>query len=131
MKISELMRPGAFTISETDCLGDARLAMARANIHHLPVVTDGRLVGMLSERDVRTAIGDPIQFLEARSRSDAQYHVQDVMTRPAETVPFDQPLLEVARRFADERIGALPVVDRFGAVIGIVSYVDALRVLAA
>jgi CBS domain-containing protein len=80
---------------------------------------------------VRTAIGDPMYYIETRSRSPAQYRVQDVMTKPAIVVPFDRPLVEIARHFADERIGALPVVDRFGALIGIVSYVDALRVLAA
>ena len=41
-----------------------------------------------------------------------------------------EPLMKLASRFADDNIGALPVLDRFGAVIGIVSYVDALRVLA-
>jgi CBS domain-containing protein len=53
------------------------------------------------------------------------------MTRPAITVPFDRPLVEIAKMLADDRVGALPVVDKFGALIGIVSYVDVLRVLAA
>jgi len=53
------------------------------------------------------------------------------MTKGAHAVPFDQPLRETAKSFADTRVGALPVVDRFGALIGIISYVDALRLLAA
>ena len=53
------------------------------------------------------------------------------MTRPATAVAFDRPIVEVARILADDRIGAVPVVDKFGALIGIVSYVDALHVLAA
>jgi CBS domain-containing protein len=52
------------------------------------------------------------------------------MTYPVVAVPFDRPLLELARAFADHHIGALPIVDKFGALIGIVSYVDALRLLA-
>jgi acetoin utilization protein AcuB len=129
---ADAMTPYPLTVSPTALLADAAALMFERHVRHLPVVDHGgTITGMLSERDVRTAIGDPIQFLESRSTTAAQYLVRDVMTHPAETVLFDQPLLEVARRFADERIGALPVVDRFGAVIGILSYVDALRVLSA
>jgi CBS domain-containing protein len=56
--------------------------------------------------------------------------VKDVMTRPVVAVPFDRPLVEIARAFADHQIGAIPITDKFGALIGIVSYVDALRMLA-
>ena len=45
-------------------------------------------------------------------------------------MPFDRSVVELARHFADGAIGALPVTDKFGALIGIVSYVDALRALA-
>jgi CBS domain-containing protein len=103
------MRSGPFTISETDTLGVAHAAMNRSRIRHLPVVSGGKLV----------------------RRIPARYRVDDVMTRPVVAVPFDQPLVELARHFTDDRVGALPVVDRFGALIGIISYVDALRVLTA
>jgi CBS-domain-containing membrane protein len=56
--------------------------------------------------------------------------VRDAMTTPVFVVAFDTPIGELVKRFADDRIGALPVVDRFGALIGIVSYVDVLRLLA-
>ena len=83
---------------------------------------------MLSERDVRTAIGEPMQYLEIRPT--VHLRVKDVMTRPVVAVPFDRPLVEIARAFADHQIGAIPITDKFGALIGIVSYVDALRMLA-
>ena len=70
-----------------------------------PVVDEEKtIVGMLSDRDVRTAIGDPLMFIESRRQSTAQFHVYDVMAKPAVVVPFDASLLELARRFADERV---------------------------
>jgi len=129
---ADVMTPWPLTVHPETLLADAVAIMVARRIRHLPVIdTTSSIIGMLSERDVRAAIGDPAQFVAVhRNVSTAQLHVQDVMTRPAVTVPFDTPLVELARRFADDRIGAIPVIDKFGALIGIVSYVDALRVLA-
>jgi len=46
------------------------------------------------------------------------------------TATIDQPVVELAKLFEDQRIGAVPIVDGEGKLLGIVSYVDALRVLA-
>jgi acetoin utilization protein AcuB len=126
---ADAMTPWPYFVSPDAMLTDAVMKMFDHHIRHLPVV-DGRstVVGMLSERDVRSAVGDPVQFLEMRG--PVRLHVRDVMTYPVVAVPFDRPLLELARAFADHRLGALPIVDKFGALIGIVSYVDALRLLA-
>jgi acetoin utilization protein AcuB len=124
------MTPYPITVGPEDPLVAAAATMVARHVRHLPVVdVKSAIVGMLSERDVRSAIGDPVEFTATRSISAAQYCVHDVMTKPAIVVSFDRPLVEVAKRFADDRLGALPVVDKFGALLGIVSYVDALRVL--
>jgi acetoin utilization protein AcuB len=129
---ADAMTPWPHTIAPDAPLFAAIERMAGRHVRHLPVVdAAGGLVGVISDRDVRTAIGDPAQYLAQRSTSSAQHRVRDVMTRPASTVPFDRPLVEVARVLATDGMGAVPVVDKFGALIGIVSYVDALRVLAA
>lgn len=128
---ADAMTAYPWTIRPDASLVDAVAIMVDRHVRHLPVVdATSRVVGMLSERDVRTAVGDPARYARARNDVSAQDRVDDVMSRPAIAVPFDTPIGELARRFADDRIGALPVTDRFGALIGIVSYVDALRVLA-
>ncbi|MCW5805231.1 MAG: CBS domain-containing protein [Deltaproteobacteria bacterium] len=128
---ADAMTPYPFVVEPEQLLVDAAAVMFERHVRHLPVVDAARaVVGMLSERDVRTAVGDPVVYLETRGRSEAQPRVKDVMTRPALTVRFDEPLLGVARRFGDHHIGAVPVCDASGGLIGIVSYVDALRVLA-
>ena len=125
---ADAMTAYPFTVHPNTRLADAAALMLRTHVRHLPVVdSSSTIVGMLSERDVRGTIGDPLEYLEG-ARHASGPRVSEVMTKPALVTTFDRPLAEVAKQFADERLGALPIVDRFGALIGIVSYVDALRV---
>jgi acetoin utilization protein AcuB len=127
---ADAMTPYPRTVRPETLLVDAVAIMVERHVRHLPVLgAASTIIGMLSDRDVRAAIGDPVAYFE-QARSTQQLHVWDVMTRPAVVVPFDRPIVELALQLADEHIGALPVVDKFGALIGIVSYVDTLRVLA-
>jgi CBS domain-containing protein len=127
---ADAMTPWPLTVHPETHLTDAVALMIGRHVRHLPVVDSAStLVGMLSEADVRTAIGDPLTFLK-RHGASVQLRVTDVMSSPPLSVPFDRPMVEVARAFADGRLGALSVVDKFGALVGIISYVDALRVLA-
>src|SRR5262245_58225993 len=126
---ADAMTPFPLTTTPLAPIDEAVATMVDHHVRHLPVVdATSTVVGMLSERDVRTAVGDPVQYIGLR-RATVHLHVRDVMTAPVVSVPFDQPLMEVAKIFADARIGAVPVLDRFGALVGIVSYVDALRML--
>lgn len=126
---ADAMTPFPLITSPQTPIADAVARMVDHHVRHLPVVdAKSTVVGMLSERDVRSAIGDPLQYVEL-GRSTTRLHVRDVMTAPVVTVPFDRPLLELAKAFADARIGAVPVLDKFDALIGIVSYVDCLRLL--
>ncbi len=126
---ADAMTPFPLTAPPEMPIADAVALMIGHHVRHLPVVdSTSTVVGILSERDVRSAIGDPVQYVELR-RSSVRLHVRDVMTTPVVSVQFDTPLIAVARLFADVRIGAVPVLDKFGALVGIVSYVDALRLL--
>jgi acetoin utilization protein AcuB len=127
---ADAMTPFPLATTPQTPIAEAVALMVDHHVRHLPVVdSTSTVVGMLPERDVRSAIGDPVQYVELR-RSTTRLHVRDVMTTPVISVQFDTPLIAVARLFADVRIGALPVFDKFGALVGIVSYVDALRVLS-
>ncbi len=126
----DAMTPFPLTISPEASLFDAVAMMMDHRIRHVPVVDHaGALVGILCERDIRTAIGDPIRYREIR-HGVPRHNVGDIMTMPAVVVPFDRPLAELARRFAEDHLEAVCVVDKFAALIGIVSYGDILRVLA-
>jgi len=129
---ADVMTPLPQTVTPESSLVEAVERMVGHRIRHLPVVDDSStVVGMLSERDVRTRVGDPVAFAGGKHDGFGQLRVKDVMSKPAIAVPFDRPLAEVARSFADHRIGAVPVIDKFGALVGIVSYIDALRMVSA
>lgn len=126
---ADVMTRDPDTAKLDDALLDAVGRMRHRGVRHLPVV-DGehRVIGMLSDRDVRTVIGDLAvsegdQGLRARIQLA---RVGDVATRAPLTVKEDAPLTQLARLFADHRIGALPVLDAKGRLVGIVSYVDVL-----
>jgi CBS domain-containing protein len=130
---ADVMTPWPITVHPDALLSTAVGTMVQRRIRHLPVVDrESTLVGMLSESDLRAAIGDPIQYHASRyDLPTAELRVRDAMTAPAFAMPFDTPLADLARKLADERLAAILITDKFGALIGIVSYVDALRVLAA
>ncbi len=122
-----MSEPAVFVTREDSLLVAAAL-MAEHRLRHLPVVRAGQVIGMLSDRDVRTAIGDPVRCI-ATPEIYRAITVGDAMTGPAVTVAATTPLPELASRFTDDRIGALPVVDRDGKLLGVVSYVDVVRAL--
>lgn len=127
----DAMTPAPATIGALDRLVDAAERMAESGIRHLPVLDEqGEPIGMLSERDVRSAIGDPAR--PRRDRAELQHlQVRDAMSQPPICVTEDEPLSALARLFVDGRLGALLVVDRADRLVGMISYVDVLRSLAA
>ncbi len=104
--------------------------MVDRGIRHVTVIDDDRrVVGIISDRDVRTAIGDPHEALHAELERLEEMRVSGVMSAPVLTAHEETPLTDVAKRFVDERIGAIPIVDRNHRLVGIVSYVDVIRTL--
>jgi CBS-domain-containing membrane protein len=125
-----LMTRGPATAASDDSLTDAAARMAEKGVRHLPVIDgDRRVVGILSDRDVRTTLGDllrPLHPGDAAARM-AAFRVSDAMTRDPFTVGDAAPFAEVVKVFVDQRVGAVPVVDTEGRLVGIISYVDVFR----
>ena len=115
-----------------DPLLEAAARMFQHGSRHLPVV-DGmrRVVGMLSDRDVREAIGNPLLALEDTSTAAriAALRVSNAMTTEARTFPVDSGLGAIVDALAEEGIGAVPIVDEEERLLGIISYIDLLGVL--
>jgi CBS domain-containing protein len=125
-----LMTRAPATAAADDHLIDAAARMLDRNVRHLPVIDgDHHVVGMLSDRDVRTAFGDSSRSLRPRDalvRLQAM-HVADAMTRDAFVVRQDAPFTDVVRVFTEQRVGAVPVVDETERLVGIISYVDVFK----
>jgi acetoin utilization protein AcuB len=119
------------TVTPRQPLLEAIGLMIDYGVRHLPVVEDGQVVGILSDRDVRTAVGDPREALVQGREGLEALEVGSVMTDDVILVQGDANLAEVAQKFLDSRVGAIPVVDRKGSLLGIISYLDLIRAQAA
>ncbi len=130
MPIERLMTWPVVTVEESSALSDAADALVQGAFRHVPVVdASGRLVGMLSERDLRARFGTDLKNF-TRATYEAQTElVSDVMTPDPLSIPATARLADALAIFANDRVGALPVVDANDKVVGIVSYVDLLACL--
>ncbi|WP_305825315.1 CBS domain-containing protein [Massilia brevitalea] len=115
--IQEVMTRDVQTISTQDSVQRAAQLMDELNVGAIPVVDDGKLVGMVTDRDITVrsvAIGqDP-----------ASTRVNDVMSTDVRTCTVEQSVEDVLAQMADVQIRRVPVVDGNGQVIGIVSLGD-------
>lgn len=132
-QVAQAMTPDPETVRPDDSLLDAAARMQTLRVRHLPVVdVERKVIGILSDRDVRAAIGDPVRALEGaetRIRIEST-RVADAMTANPYTVSPDDLCSRVAQRIASVRGSAVPVVDAQDRLVGILSYVDLLRALA-
>lgn len=122
------MTAAPVTTSPRATLRQALRLLQQLELRHLPVVDDGRLVGMLSDRDFRTALGHGFEDGNA-PKEDLDASVASLMTSEVLCVPPDAPLSELIDLMVEHHVGAIPVAaDSDDALLGIVSYVDVLRV---
>ena len=128
--VRDLMTPDPLTCHPDDHVLDAAARMQQHRVRHLPVV-DGeeRLLGMLADRDIRTAVGVLDRWMDDVGPGLAELRVAAAMSSPAITVPLDAAVGDVVRILVQLEIGALPVVGADGRLVGIVSYIDILRSL--
>lgn len=128
MRVREWMRPLPQMVTPTMPIAEARRLMREGRFRHLPVTDGSRLVGIVTDRDIRLPlpVGVREAALTAADEAMGKLLVRDVMTQQVETVEPERPVEEAARMMLDLRVGALPVVEE-GHVIGILTETDLLR----
>ena len=128
-KVKERMTRNPATIRAEDGLQEAIWKMERGHFRHLPVVDDaGKLIGMLSDRDIRL-IRPSVAFV---GKDDAMVQLWSIAVQQAAVfdpikVRHDTTLKEAAELMLRWHVGGLPVVDEEGKLIGIITYTDLLR----
>lgn len=132
MFVSRWMHRNVVTVSPEDSLLEARERMRSRSVRQLPVTaSDGTLVGILSDRDVREAM-IPFQLLPGTSREQMERLLSDTpvektMTRKVVTATLYDALEDAIVLLHDFRVNALPVVDAGGRLAGILTRGDVLR----
>jgi CBS domain-containing membrane protein len=126
--VKDLMTKEVSTLGRNDTLDLADDIMTLERIRHLPVLDEGRVVGVVSQRDLfRSALAAALGYGEkAQKRLLRTIRVKEVMSEPAITVSPEAPVKEATRLMLERKIGCLPVVEGHS-LVGIVTETDVLR----
>jgi CBS domain-containing protein len=126
--VREIMMGSPVTLKPDDTLDLANDIISLGRIRHIPVVEDGKLVGIISERDLMGAAAGRIFGLKQKSKSALLKSVliKDVMRKRVVTMEPDTPIKDAAQMMADKKIGCVPVIES-GALVGLVTTTDVLR----
>lgn len=138
--VRDVMTRDPITIDPEAPVATAVAAMQEQKVRHLPVQDDaGRLVGLVTDRDLRCALFAPaiVDYLSASARRRRRgagealenLRLRAVMTWDPLTTGPDVPVARAAARMLEHRVGCLPVVEA-GKLVGIVTERDVLRALA-
>jgi acetoin utilization protein AcuB len=133
MNVAKRMKRNPVFVDEGDSMKKAMDLLKEHEIRHLPVLKDGeRLVGILSERDIKQASPSPATALEIREIYYLldKIKVKQIMTRRPYTVCSTAPIEEAALILREKKIGCLPVVDD-GKLVGILTETDIIDAFIA
>lgn len=119
--VSQYMTAAPHTIGPTRSLTAARRAMQDHQIRHLPVLEGGRVIGLLSERDLLL-----VETLQGVNPTEVR--VEDAMVEDLFTVTPDTPVGEAVEQMIARKLGSA-VVCRDDQVVGVFTTIDALRAL--
>lgn len=129
MNVARLMSRSPVTVSPDSSVPDAALLMRQRGIRRLPVLEDGRLVGIVTDRDLREAMPGrttTLSMWEATTRL-AALTVGEVMRRGVVTTHPEADARDAAYTLLRHRIGGMPVVDDTGMLVGVITVTDLLH----
>ena len=121
LRVRDFVKIGPVTIDAKSCLSDVISLMRDSSIRHLPVLSNRKIVGIVSDRDVKWGL--------SFGRPSQKILVEEVMSPEPYTVTPDADLEEIVFNMTDQKIGAAIVEDKDGYPVGIFTTIDALRVL--
>jgi acetoin utilization protein AcuB len=128
MLVKDIMQHDVACVRPETHLEEVVRLLQRRSVRHLPVLDHEDLVGIISDRDLKSVLPSPVTRLAATAtpaHSDG-LTAGDIMTKRVITVEPMVSVEDAARMLMEERIGALPVMDG-GALVGIVTETDVLR----
>jgi acetoin utilization protein AcuB len=131
MFVSKWMTPNVITIDRNESLGTALRLMREHRIRRLPVVSKGKLVGIVSDRDLKGALPSQATSLDVWELHGLidRMKISDIMTTKVITTTPDSTIERVALAMMEKKIEGLPVLDTAGNLVGIITEGDVFRAL--
>ena len=129
MLVRDVMTRNLITVDPETSFTDALKIMRENRIRRLPVLEDGKLVGIVTEKDILYASPSKATTLDVWELHYLlnKLKVREIMTRDVVTIQEDTPVEEAAKIMADNKIGALPVV-KGNELVGIITETDIFKV---
>jgi len=131
MLVTNWMSKNIITVDENDSMQDAMKLLKEHDIRMLPVMKKGKLVGIVTDRDLKRASASDATTLEIHELLYllTQIKVKNIMTKEVITVPPDFTVEETALVLQENKISGAPVVDSKGKLVGTITQTDLFRVL--
>ena len=135
MRVEELMTSKVFTVSEHDMIDRVFFLINYEKVRHIPVVEKGKVIGIVSDRDMYKALGPKSNSSALENnKTGTELHVipkkvKNIMRRGVISISPESNASQAAALMADHKIGALPVVKE-GKLVGIISATDILIVFS-
>ncbi len=128
--VREIMKTEVTTLGRNDSLQLAQDIMTLGRVRHFPVLEDGELAGVMSQRDLyKASLGSVMKYGEKAQREFLDtIAVKEVMNYPPVTIAPQASVQEAARLMLKEKIGCLPVLDK-DELVGIVTETDMLQLV--
>jgi CBS domain-containing protein len=127
LRVADLMTEAPFTVNPSETVGDAEKILSTKGIRHLPVVEGKALVGMVTDRDIRSFLSEQFPTDPETKEKLLQTPVRALMTCQPITLAPDDNIEKVLEIFISEKVGGIPVVDSAAGLVGIVTYIDLLK----
>ena len=131
MLVRDWMSKNVITIGVDNAMQDATAILKQHRIRILPVVQNGKLVGIITDRDLKRASASDATSLEIHELLYLlmRIKIKDIMTRNSIAVPLEWTVEETAELLLNNKISGAPVVDEKDMVVGVITQTDLFRVL--
>ena len=129
MLVKNWMSKTVITIDTEDSIQDAMKLLKTHKIRMLPVIKKGKLVGVITDRDIKRASASDATTLSVHELNYilSKIKVKDVVSKRLITVPYDYTIEETAEVLLNNKISGLPVVDHDGKIVGTITQSDIFR----
>ena len=131
MLVKHWMSKQVITIDANDSMNDAIKLLKKHDIKMLPVMKKGKLVGIVTDRDLKSASASNAISLEMLELLYliSKIKIKDIMTKKPITVPLDYTIEETAEILLKHKISGVPVIDHFGDIVGTITQNDIFRTI--